>query len=152
MPLSIYLKDFVDSHLDKLDALSKWVVIPKIVTGKDFPKDGRAFDLLKQLIANRNYIVHSKAAELWVYDERQDDLVISTAARKRMDFENNLEEKAMKAIQAMNELASDGGTEYHSRASFNLRAPVGEYKAQLDEIEAYDKQKALSRHSTAEQN
>ena len=35
-------EQFVASHLDRLDVVSKWVIIPRLVTGKGFPKGERA--------------------------------------------------------------------------------------------------------------
>ena len=56
---------FIREHLDNLKTVSKWLVIPKLVTGKDFPKGGKAFQLLKQLIENRNFLAHSKSEEYY---------------------------------------------------------------------------------------
>jgi len=55
---------YVKKYLDKLDALAKWVVIPKLVTGKDFPTDSHAFSLLKILITTRNRFVHFKSSDV----------------------------------------------------------------------------------------
>ena len=52
---------YTDKHVDKLSIENKWVVITQLVTGKKFPKGGRAFSLLKQLIKARNALVHSKS-------------------------------------------------------------------------------------------
>lgn len=40
---------YVKRYLDKLDLVSKWVVIPKVVIGKDFPRESKAFENLKVL-------------------------------------------------------------------------------------------------------
>lgn len=47
-------------HLDRLDAISKWIVIPRLVTGKELPKSGELFMVLKRTIAARNDLAHSK--------------------------------------------------------------------------------------------
>lgn len=52
---------FVHRHLDRLDLVSKWVVIPEIVTGQPFPREGRPFQLLQRLVKRRNALVHSKS-------------------------------------------------------------------------------------------
>ncbi|MHC4456084.1 MAG: hypothetical protein ACYS0I_03160 [Planctomycetota bacterium] len=52
---------FAKNYLDKLDLLSKWVVIPKLVTGKDFPTNSQAFKCLKELKTARNALVHHKS-------------------------------------------------------------------------------------------
>ncbi|MQY62126.1 hypothetical protein GH146_02410 [archaeon] len=78
---------FTDTHARKylqgIDFVSKWVVIPKLVTGKDFPTEGRAFEHLVKLRKARNDLVHYKSRplptnikeweELQAETEREDD-------------------------------------------------------------------------------
>ena len=52
---------YAKKHLDKLDFLSKWVLIPKLVIGKDFPKESKAFEYLTKLNKHRNEMVHPKS-------------------------------------------------------------------------------------------
>jgi len=54
---------YVLSHLDQLDLLSKWVIIPKIITGKEINKSQHCFEYFKRLIQLRNKIVHWKSSE-----------------------------------------------------------------------------------------
>ena len=44
------LSDSFAEDIDKLDAVGKWLIIPQLVTGKKFPKDGKAYQTLKQLV------------------------------------------------------------------------------------------------------
>jgi hypothetical protein len=53
---------FVQDHLDKLDLVSKWVVIPRLLTGKELPRDHRWFTKLKRLIQQRNALIHHKSS------------------------------------------------------------------------------------------
>jgi hypothetical protein len=53
---------YVQNYLDKLDPLSKWVVIPQLVTGKELPRGQRWFELTKRLIQQRNSIIHYKSS------------------------------------------------------------------------------------------
>ncbi|MFZ5883582.1 MAG: hypothetical protein ACOYYI_07380 [Chloroflexota bacterium] len=55
----LYVKD----HLDKLDTSSKWIVIPKLITGKEISRSGNWFSLLKKLVKARNSIIHYKSSE-----------------------------------------------------------------------------------------
>lgn len=55
---------YVKNYLDKLDVVSKWVVVVRLVTGKDFPKESKAFADLKELIKKRNDFVHSKSGPM----------------------------------------------------------------------------------------
>ena len=52
---------FVKNYLDKLDPVSKWVIIPRLVIGKELPREHRWFDILKKLIKQRNRLVHEKS-------------------------------------------------------------------------------------------
>ena len=52
---------YVKKYLDKLDVVSKWVVITRLTTGKDFPRESKAFEDLKMLIKARNDFVHPKS-------------------------------------------------------------------------------------------
>jgi hypothetical protein len=53
---------FVKNYLDKLDPISKWVIIPQLVTGKELSRDHRWFELLNKLFLQRNKIVHEKSS------------------------------------------------------------------------------------------
>lgn len=52
---------YVGNYLDSLDFVSKWVIVPKLVTGKDFPTNTQAFELLRRLCKERNKLVHAKS-------------------------------------------------------------------------------------------
>ncbi len=53
---------FIKKYLDKLDPISKWVIIPKLVTGKELPRKHRWFELLTKLTRERNGIIHYKSS------------------------------------------------------------------------------------------
>jgi len=53
-------KSFFDNYLDKLNLVSKWVVVCQLVTGKKFPTDSQAFQGLKALKKARNDLAHPK--------------------------------------------------------------------------------------------
>lgn len=55
---------YAKKHLDKLDFLSKWVLIPKLVIGKEFPKESKAFEYLTKLNKYRNELIHPKSRAL----------------------------------------------------------------------------------------
>ena len=63
---------FFKEHLDNLDFVSKWVVIPELFTGKRFPKDKQCHQYLEELKKMRNELVHSKSKALQL--ENQDDV------------------------------------------------------------------------------
>jgi hypothetical protein len=55
---------YVKEHLDKMDVISKWVVIPELITGKELPNREDWYPLLKKLVKSRNSIVHHKSSSL----------------------------------------------------------------------------------------
>jgi len=55
---------YTRKYLDKLDLISKWVIIPRLVTGKILPRESQAFEHLKRLVKERNELVHPKSSVL----------------------------------------------------------------------------------------
>ena len=53
--------EYFDEHLDRLDAVSKWVVIPELVNGRGIKTSEAAFSHLSELIKCRNRMIHSKS-------------------------------------------------------------------------------------------
>ncbi len=53
--------NFLKDHIDKLDTPSKWLIIPKLITGKEISSDSIAYELLKELFKLRNTLVHPKS-------------------------------------------------------------------------------------------
>lgn len=127
-------KGFVESHLDKLDLVSKWILIPRLVTGKEFPKDSEAFRLLKQLVSSRNYLVHIKASSVLSFDEQSSDFVLSKAAQRMLEFGEKLFEKAEDAIKALDHLSQViENLDPNEYASADLMASsCGRWKVHLD--------------------
>lgn len=52
---------YVKEHLDKLDIISKWIVVMRLVAGYEFDKNKAPYSALKGLILARNKLVHSKS-------------------------------------------------------------------------------------------
>lgn len=138
--------NFVDTHLDKLDVVSKWVVIPKLVTGKDFPKDREAFSLLKQLVQHRNYIVHNKSVKLikvnaelsLTVDEISEDLtemLYSDKAKRMLRFGESILDTARAAIRTLDELAVViESLDPAESTSVFFHSPVGRAKEQYIQL------------------
>jgi hypothetical protein len=57
-------KKFCDKHIESMGHHTKWLLVPKLATGKTIPADHKAIALLKTLIAARNNVIHSKAVNL----------------------------------------------------------------------------------------
>ena len=52
------------NSMDKLSPTDKLLVACKLITGKDFPRNSRAFELLKKTVKYRNRLVHYKVKEI----------------------------------------------------------------------------------------
>lgn len=127
------LSDSFVEDIDKLDAVSKWVLIPQLVTGKNFPKDGKAYQLLKQLVSDRNYLAHPKSAPFLVFDEKVKDWAVSGKSRHMKEFATSLFEKAQNALSALDELSLVmENLDPNEAASFYLSTLVGKRKEQKD--------------------
>lgn len=88
---------FVQKYLDKLDTVSKWVIIPQMVSGKEFPREGQAFQLLSKLVRERNFLVHYKSSD--VDYEKLDDYLNKN--------ENRLINSAKDAIDAVDAIIKE---------------------------------------------
>lgn len=69
--LEAYIYDYAARHfsdtyaekfLDKLNIIGKWVVVPRLVTGRELPRNRKWFGLMKDIVEVRNKIVHSKSS------------------------------------------------------------------------------------------
>jgi hypothetical protein len=57
---------YVTKYLDKLDVISKWIIIPKLITGKELDTSRHSFAILKQIFSLRNKFVHHKTSEITI--------------------------------------------------------------------------------------
>ena len=87
---------FTKDHLDSLSVQNKWVLIPRLITGTDFPKDRAAFSLLNKLVKSRNNLVHSKSKAVC-----QTDLASGEIEKRQ----NAIYSNARDAVRALRELA-----------------------------------------------
>lgn len=55
--------NFVKDHLDKLSIISKWIVIPRLISGKEIDKGKSFFEDFKELVKWRNSLVHHKTKD-----------------------------------------------------------------------------------------
>lgn len=93
---------FVQSYLDKLDLISKWVLVPRLITGKSLPQSGKWMMLLKALVKERNSIVHSKSKEPPFEMKEVKDFY------KKLNERNaSILQKSRQAIELLDELATE---------------------------------------------
>jgi hypothetical protein len=86
-----FSRSYFDNYLDKLGVVSKWVLIPKLVTGSQIDTGGQAFESLKWLFSLRDKYVHYKTIQ------------VDSAAKHPKLIENFLldEQHAANAIDAV---------------------------------------------------
>ena len=68
-------KSFLNNYLDRLDPVSKWIIIPRLVTGRQIDTGCRAIGLYKKLIALRNKLVHWKTQKKPISELKEEDWV-----------------------------------------------------------------------------
>jgi hypothetical protein len=86
--------NYVKEHLDKLDFISKWLVIPKLITGKELSKKKQAYQTLKRLHKDRNSLVHLKSKQMFFEQEKMSTLV--------KDIEKDIQESTKNCRVALN--------------------------------------------------
>jgi hypothetical protein len=93
-------KGFAKDFLDKLDTVAKWIVIPRLINGFEFPRDTLPFAQLKNLVAARNRLVHYKSKTV-PFDDSAFELIAQDSRRFMLDAEN-----AIACLDSLAELAS----------------------------------------------
>ena len=83
-------KNYFKTYLDKLDLLSKWIVLPRIITGKQLDIGSKSVQELSWLISLRNKLVHYKSRKVNVEDLKTDDFLWSEDAKRAIDTVKNI--------------------------------------------------------------
>lgn len=91
---------FTKNHLDKLEIPSRIVIASKLITGKEFPVDGQAYEGIKALVKTRNKIVHFKSKQFPLSQ-------ISEAAEFVKSFNEELEVSMYQGRDALRELMKE---------------------------------------------
>lgn len=130
---SIHLgDDYVRDHLDKLDLLSKWLVVIRFVSGIEIPKSEAPYAALKNLIFERNRLVHSKSKPMDIANlERQFEIT-----RKREREFNRAVNDAFRAVVLMSLYLDKVLDRYHNPLpSFSKQnASHRRYYSELKEV------------------
>ena len=97
-------RNYFSNYLDKLDMVAKWIVIPKVATGKRLDPGSAAMQDLDWLVTLRNKLVHYKSKKvaldeiqtsdfLWYEDAARAVRAVRrvTAALKRLDPETEMD-------------------------------------------------------------
>lgn len=67
--------NYFSNYLDKLDLLAKWLVIPRIVTGKKLDPGSHAMQDLSWLVSLRNRLAHFKSKTIPVEEIKESDFL-----------------------------------------------------------------------------
>lgn len=94
---SILGDSYAKRYLDKLDPFGKWVVIPKLLFGKEIDTAHHGMGALKELILWRNDLVHSKSRDFsdLIHKPEKYDMLIKPL-REQLDIK-----KLMLGIKAL---------------------------------------------------
>src|SRR5690606_31855949 len=68
---------FTSKFLDKLDTISKWIIIPKIISGVEIDRSRKSFETFKKLIRTRNKLIHWKSKDANIaelYKNRENEI------------------------------------------------------------------------------
>lgn len=61
--------DYASQYLDKLDLLTKWVVVPSLICGRKLKEHGPAINSLRTLVRTRNALVHHKSLPAFPFQD-----------------------------------------------------------------------------------
>jgi len=56
--------NYFEKHIDRVDLLSKWVLVPRLACGHQIDRNAQAYNLLRLTISLRNDLMHPKAKAL----------------------------------------------------------------------------------------
>jgi len=68
-----FSRRYLENYLDKLSAVAKWVVIPKLKTGNELNTDGQPYEKLKELFKLRDRLVHYKTRKKKVSEMTEEE-------------------------------------------------------------------------------
>lgn len=88
---------FSKRHIDSMNLHTKWLIVPKLATGKSIPADHKGIEHLQKLIKARNAVVHLKAVNLKPEAWEQQK-------RKITEANHLILEAALNAFQCVREL------------------------------------------------
>jgi len=78
-------KSYFENHLDKLDLVSKWIVIPRLIHRRQIETGSHGINSLKWLARRRNQLVHYKTKVKTISELEERDWVNLEEARKSCD-------------------------------------------------------------------
>ena len=89
-------KNYLKTYLDKLDLLSKWIVIPRITTGTQLDAGAKPLQDLSWLISLRNKLVHYKSRTVSIKQIKDTDFLWAEDAQRAVETVKNLAQELKK--------------------------------------------------------
>ena len=89
-------RNYFKNYLDKLDLLSKWIVIPRIITGTQLDAGSRPLQDLSWLITLRNELLHYKSKKVSVEEIKDTDLLWGKHAERAIETVKNVAQELKK--------------------------------------------------------
>lgn len=83
-------RNSLTNYLDKLDLLSKWIVIPRIITGEQLEPGSKPVQDLSWLITLRNKLVHYKSRKIGIDEIKESDFFWEYDAEKAIKMVKNI--------------------------------------------------------------
>jgi hypothetical protein len=103
-------ENFTQKHIDALSHESKWLIVPRMVSGREVRADHPAAAALRALIKARNAVVHLKARNFRSYDEVQ-STADSSRNQRQMIVQAALD--AFRCIAMLGDLLLEHDAEEH---------------------------------------
>jgi len=95
---AIHLGDnYVRKHIDKLDVISKWILVLRFVADVEIPKDQAPYCTFKNLITYRNRLVHAKSEK---FNIEQEERLREKMSKRNQEYERNVH-NAIRALILM---------------------------------------------------
>ena len=88
---------YFEKHFDKLNPISKWVIIPRLVVGQQLDTSEKTYELLTRLFDLRNKLVHSKPTRKKINELTEEDWVTEKHAFDSMQAVND----SLKALKML---------------------------------------------------
>jgi len=85
-----FSRHFFDRHLDSLNTINKWLILPKLIVGRQLSTDGQPYELLIGLFKLRDKLVHYKTRKRRICDLTEEDWVTERHADNAIQAVNRL--------------------------------------------------------------
>jgi hypothetical protein len=94
-------RNYLKTYLDKLDLFSKWIIIPRIITGTQLNAGSKALQELSWLVTLRNKLVHYKSRKVQISDLKETDFLWRDDAKRAIETVKNLARELKKIDNAI---------------------------------------------------